>query len=71
MVKMRKIIKGEGDLLLLADFIGSVECRGITNDDGHGYYATESYVSAQPAIPSKLFEGIVDRSFTHVMWYNK
>ncbi len=68
---MRKISAGEGDLIPLEDFIQRVKICAFVDSDGFGRYSMAQEVSNKKVIPSELFAGIIDYSFTHVMWYNK
>jgi len=64
-------LSGVGDLFTLRDFVNDCLDDCISNDDGFGYYATETEVTNIPAIPSDILDEIVDTRWTHVEWYNK
>lgn len=64
-------IPSYGDLMLLEDFIEDCKCGGLIDDDGTGYYATATEMSNEEVSPCEVADGIVDRSFTHVVWFNK
>lgn len=55
-----------GDHMTVADFKDSVECGLFTDDDGHGYYATDKVMTRQRVDLSN-----VDMDHTHVVWFNK
>jgi len=59
------------DHMLLDEFIKAVKEGCFIDWDGSGYYATENEMSDKPAIPSGIAKGIVDHTFTHVVWFNK
>jgi len=57
--------------LTLDEFIEQVKL-GVYNDfDGYGVYATETHISNKIVYPSGIARGEIDRSFTHIAWYNK
>jgi hypothetical protein len=55
----------------LKDFVYSVECFSFVDDDGVGYYATKDKMSNLIAQPSAIKKGIINKNFTHVVWFNK
>lgn len=67
-----------GNLYSIEDFRQMVECGGIVNDDGFGYYATQKgqsnivanlwFIESNQQLPFIL--GTEDQ-FTHVIWFNK
>lgn len=59
------------DLMTIREFAERVADDLFTNNDGTGYYATETQVSALRAVPSNFREGRIDPEFTHVVWFNK
>ena len=59
------------DMMTIAQFRDAIDCGTIFDDDGSGYYATESGVSEVPAVPSEIGQGFADERFTHVAWFNK
>ena len=60
-----------GDLFTLDEF--AELCKGgvVANDDGIGYYATDKEMSTYAIKPSEFETGKVDKSYTHVIWFNK
>lgn len=69
-VNLTKIPK-DSDLFTLKDFIEMCEGYGVMDDDGFGYYATASKMSdifCQPSVI--LYEG-ADKTWSHVVWFNK
>lgn len=62
-----------GDLLLLDLFLEGVENNFLTNDDGHGYWATEDGMDDSLMVyPSKISDNsIVPPDWaTYIMWFN-
>ncbi len=59
------------ELLTIDEFIACVNDKSIMDGDGSGYYATETETSRKLAIPSEIKAGVIDRSFTHIEWFNK
>lgn len=43
----------------------------LTDNDGYGYYATETAKSNVEIIPSDITENKYRNDFTHVIWFNK
>ena len=60
-----------GCLMTLEEFVEDVDCGCVIDYDGSGNYATKDKMSSKPAIPSVIGAGIVDKSFTHVVWFNR
>ena len=63
-----------GDWYTLEEFFKMCKDNYVTDNDGSGFFATESNYSRIPAIPSYFkfngapkFTGV----FTHVAWFNK
>lgn len=63
--------KEHGDLYTLDAFLEEVNTRGLIDYDGAGYYSTEKKRSDKKAIPSEICKGNIDRSYSHVRWYNR
>ena len=61
----------DGEHMTLEDFIKYVESGCFVNDDGYGDYATSIEISNLLAIPSRIKDGKINRSFTHVVWFNR
>ena len=61
----------DGDLLTIEEFKNGVEGGFFTDDDGYGYYATETTKSDIYVYPSDFTEGIYRDDFTHIIWFNK
>lgn len=55
-----------GDHMTLADFKACVDSGLFTDDDGTGYYATDTLMVRQDVDLSNINE-----YFTHVVWFNK
>lgn len=43
----------------------------LINSDDSGEYATETACTREEALPSDFKRGIINRDYTHVVWYNK
>lgn len=61
----------DGDLLTIEEFKNGVKGGFFTDDDGYGYYATETTKSDIYVYPSDFTEGIYRDDFTHILWLNK
>ena len=61
----------KGDLYELETFISRVRNGGFIDDDGWGYYATETTKSDIEVYPSDIKEGLYRNDFTHVIWINR
>lgn len=42
----------------------------LTDEDGYGYYATETAKSSIPVKPSDVVYDMLRTDFTHVLWFN-
>lgn len=60
-----------GDHVTLEEFKKWCDKGYITDNDGIGYYATETEISGKPASPSLFQQGDIEEGFTHVCWFNK
>ncbi len=60
-----------GDVYTVEGFLEDCNSGYLTDDDGSGYYATESSMSRIEASPSLFRQGIINKDFTHVVWFNK
>lgn len=61
----------KGDLYTLEKFISMVRNGGFIDDDGWGYYATETTKSDINIYPSDISENIYRTDFTHIIWFNR
>ena len=61
----------KGDLYTLEKFISMVRSGGFIDDDGWGYYATETTKSDINIYPSDISENIYRTDFTHIIWFNR
>jgi hypothetical protein len=60
------------DKFTLFDFLEMCRDGYFLDCDGHGYYGTEEKEDKSKIVkPSNLLAHIIDKSFTHVYWYNK
>jgi len=60
--------------MTMEQFIHCVEIGGFIDDDGHGRYATATHELKDPYIcisPSMVHNGTIDKSWTHIVWYNR
>lgn len=68
--KLRSI-PGYGTLITLKSFIKECCAHRFIDYDGHGYYATSKGISNILVVPSDIINGNIDRSWTHVIWFDK
>lgn len=61
----------KGDTMTLDEFKNSVKSGMLTDDDGYGYYATETSKSDVIIMPSDVKENLIREDFSHVIWFNK
>lgn len=61
----------KGDTLTLEDFITLSKDGELTDNDGYGFYATETGKSDIEIIPSDIIENKYRNDFTHVIWFGK
>ncbi len=60
-----------GDLITIEEFIATVEVGGFIDYDGFGKYATETQMSNKEIILSDVKRDKIDKSFSHVVWFNR
>ena len=60
-----------GDHYIMEEFIEDCESGGFIDYDGYGNYATETQMSDKKVWPSDITSGEYDRSWTHVVWFNR
>ena len=60
-----------GDLMALEEFVECVNSGGFIDYDGTGYYATDKEYSEIEAIPSVIKKGVINKKFSHVLWFNR
>lgn len=56
--------------MTLVEFEAACRVHAFTNDDGTGYYVHDGMMLGS-ATPSMIRNGIVDRTASHVAWFNK
>jgi hypothetical protein len=66
-----KPIPAYGDHMSIEEFKESCDDGTFTEDDGGGYYATENEISGIEVLQSLIRVGIIDKAWTHVVWFNK
>jgi len=74
--KLKPIDFTIGELMTIEDFIGCVNAGGFIDYDGVGQYADpivgimvddpDNYVK-----PSHVKKGLINKKWTHVIWYNR
>lgn len=57
--------------MTIEDFVQCCKDGLFVNNDGSGYYATQTEMSDEQALPSILRHGIYNPDYTHVCWFNK
>jgi hypothetical protein len=57
--------------LTVEEFKNEVENGLFIDDDGYGYYATETTKSDIYVYPSDFTENIYRDDFTHIIWFNR
>lgn len=60
-----------GKLIPLEDFKRECGTGFYTDDDGNGYYATESSKSDIPVLPSDFTEDLYRKDFPYILWFNR
>ena len=66
-----KPIPDYGDHMTLEQFVLCVEQHSFIDNDGSGYYATATEMTRLEAIPSNITKGMINKEFSHVVWFNK
>jgi len=61
----------KGETYTLDEFKRMAKTKVLTDDDGYGYYATESAKSDVFIYPSDVMENLIREDFSHVIWFNK
>lgn len=64
-------ISERGHLMTLEEFIEDCESRCLIDYDGWGYYSDGKGMVTIPVFPSDVTEGDIDKTFTHVVWFNR
>lgn len=59
------------DMMPFEEFLEIVRSGGFINDDGYGFYATETQQTNIVIVPSNIIDGVYRKDFTHVIWYNR
>lgn len=60
-----------GDLFTMEEWLECVADGGFIDYDGYGNYATLNETSNIEVKPSDVKKGTIDKTWTHIMWYNK
>ena len=61
----------KGSYYTLEQFKTLAQDKVIVDEDGVGYYATETAKSNVPILPSDVLENIIRDDFTHVIWFGR
>lgn len=61
----------KGDLYTLDEFEKMSRSKMLVDEDGIGFYATETSKSDVEILPSDVLEGLLRDDFTHIIWFNK
>lgn len=67
-------IPSYSDIFTIQEFIESVECHSIMDDDGHGYLSKDGknyYSNAEVCCHLDMLEANKNAGYTHVVWFNK
>lgn len=72
---MTEIIEHDDDVYTLDQWITQVEFGALVDYDGFGVYATSTHkMEYDPSTcvkPSMVKEGKIDKTQTHIVWYNR
>lgn len=60
-----------GHHMLFSEFEKCVIGGGFIDSDGYGHYATKNKMTDEIIYPSYFKDGLVNRSFSHIVWFNK
>lgn len=60
-----------GDLMTLQEFIKSCHSGLFTDYDGFGNYSDGKMMSEKEVSPSDITFGIIDRKWSHIVWFNR
>ena len=60
----------KGSIFTLEKFINLVNDGMFIDEDGVGYYATETGKSDIMIFPSDILEDLYRKDFTHIIWFN-
>jgi hypothetical protein len=61
-----------GDLFTIEEWISDVKNELLIDYDGYGHYATETMMDRSVIVrPSDVKRGNIDKSATHIMWFNR
>ena len=63
-----------GHLMTLKEFISNVKCGGFIDYDGFGYYSNGTEMVSNPdspVRPSHVKKGLINKSYSHIVWFNR
>lgn len=63
--------KDDDDIYTMEDFIEHCKSGLFIDYDGFGVYATENSKTKIIVRPSEILSNKYDKTFTHVVWYNR
>lgn len=66
-----KNIPDYGDHMTMKEWLECVDCGGFIDYDGGGNYATDTQMTNLEVYPSDVAKGNVDKSWTHIVWFNR
>lgn len=61
----------KGDYYTIEEFIENCKDDTFTDDEGYGYYATETGKSDIKIYPSDVIDNKIRTDFSHVIWFPK
>ena len=64
-------IPSYGDHITMKTFLEWVRTGCIIDYDGHGKYATDKQMTDITVFPSDVKSKKLDKSFSHIVWFNK
>lgn len=68
---MSEPLPSYGDLMTLDEFCDMAKDGYLIDYDGVGEYVRDNRLSGIEIVPSDVTRGDVDRTFTHVVWFNR
>ena len=61
----------KGETMTLTEFVRRCKSHEFIDEDGVGYYATETSKSDVEILPSDVEENLIREDFSHVIWFSK
>ena len=69
--KMQTSDLSNGDLMTMEQWIGCVETGGFIDYDGFGRYSNGIVSYDEEVRPSMVERDMIDKTFSHVLWFNR